>query len=117
MENKEKQEQERLKVVLTEDEIRITADMLAERIKRKEAKEDEKKDVIARYKNELDILESEIHLLASTVREKAEYRMVDIQTNCDYQRGTITVMRLDTGEIIRTRVMTAVERQMEFADK
>jgi hypothetical protein len=52
--------------------------------------------------------------LAEKVRSGYEHRNVDCLKSLDYRLGTVTITRLDTGEVMRERPMDAEERQMSL---
>jgi len=44
-------------------------------------------------------------------RNGVEYREVEVEEQRDYRLGEVTTIRLDTGEVFRTRPMSPAERQ------
>jgi hypothetical protein len=74
----------------------------------------ERKRVAADFKERIEVHDAEIDRLAEIVREKAEPRPVECKNVRDQERGVIEVTRLDTGEIVESRVMSEQERQVRM---
>jgi len=105
-----------LPVLLTDRELLDRGEALAlERFARNHCDAD-RKAAAAGFKEQLEVFEAEIDRLAGIVREKAEPRPVECKNVRDLDRGVIEVTRLDTGEIVESRVMTEQERQVRMFD-
>jgi len=102
---------ETCKYQFTEAELRELADNLARKLEEKSRTEEEKKEVAAQFSAKIKTLANETNLLAVNVRNRWEYRSIECDVIYDYKKGEVKYVRLDSGEIHRTRVMTAAERQ------
>lgn len=100
-----------LPVLLTDRELLDRGESLAlERFARNHC-DAQRKAAAAGFKEQLEVFEAEIDRLAGIVREKAEPRPVECRNVRDVARGVVEVMRIDTAEIVESRVMTDLERQ------
>jgi uncharacterized FlaG/YvyC family protein len=96
---------------LTRDEKLRKADQMAQHFKTRAEKEVEAKSIAEGYKRELKTLDHEIADRAEEVRTGVEYRNVDCAERARYRDNQVDVIRLDTGEVVRSRPMTITERQ------
>lgn len=96
---------------LTDAELLVRADELSQSVQEITAEENRQVDVKAQMKARLTELDSRKTRLAITVGRKEEYRDVVCDCMGDYQAGTVTVYRRDTGEALDTRLMSEEERQ------
>ena len=60
----------------------------------------------------VDELEAKIGELSHVVATREEERLIEVETKADDTTGKVCIIRLDTGEVIRERNMTAEERQI-----
>lgn len=105
-----------LPVKLTVPELVERGYMLADEQTKKRSIESAKKSANEDFKAKLETAEEEIARLTRIVHQKAEERPVKCREKRDYKRSVIEVIRLDTGEIVDSRVMTEAERQREIAE-
>ncbi len=103
---------EYLKCLLTEKEKTELSARIAKAISDKASIEARLKEVTASLKAEIAKCDAEIADAALQINTGSQYKNVDCQIERNYRLGTVTITRLDTGEIIRERPMTAEERQM-----
>lgn len=96
---------------LTDSELLTKADELSVVVQEVSAEEDRQTDVKAQMKAKLTELDARKTRLAITIGRKEEYRDVRCEVQADAQAGTVTVIRMDTGEALETRPMTEDERQ------
>lgn len=106
---------EMLKVPLTDAELLKFGDDLAQKQHYYTTLDNEKKDVAANYKAKCVSCEGEIVLLSNLLIQKYELRDIEVERRHNYDKGTITVVRMDTGEIVYGRSMTKAESQRELA--
>lgn len=66
------------------------------------------------FTNRIKCLKTEQGKLADEVRSGAELRDVECAEKPDWKQHIVTIVRCDTGEIVRTRPMTPSERQLRF---
>jgi len=109
---------QRLKCVLTEDEIKKAAKSLSACTDELKSLEEEKKAMSDNFKSQITACEAQQSLSSALVRDEYEYRRVDCNKILDYKNSTVQVVRTDTGEVIENRDMLADEKQktMEFGD-
>jgi hypothetical protein len=107
-----------LDVPLTLEELATYSDELARKIGEIHQAEALKADMAREFKGRIDELELRVANLAKYVRSKAEPRQVDCEWSLDLKRATATLMRLDSGEIVESRTLSAGElaeaRQVGF---
>ena len=105
---------EYLKCHLTEKEKTELSAKIAKAISDRTSAEAKLKEVSASIKAQIAQLDAEISEKALQINNGYEYRNVECRMDKDYRLGSVTITRLDTGEVIRERPMTAEERQMEL---
>ena len=105
---------EYLKCHLTEKEKTELSAKIAKAISDRSSAEAKLKEVSASIKAQIAQLDAEISEKALQINNGYEYRNVECRMDKDYRLGSVTITRLDTGEVIRERPMTAEERQMEL---
>lgn len=99
-----------LKVKLTQEEFVATASALgAEQAKLNEA-QSEKAQAMATFKARIQTHEDKLQELGEKVRTREETRAVECLEKPDERRFVVEVYRMDTGELVETRPMTAAER-------
>lgn len=107
---------ETLPVRLTKSELLERGNSLALAREHYTRQRGEAKAAAAVAKADLEEIEGEVDRLAGIVRAKAEPRPVETRVVRDYERGVVDTVRLDTGELVRTRAMTEQERQIRIFD-
>lgn len=78
------------------------------------AMSERKKSVMAELNADLKIAEAKETKLANIVATRSERRDVTVEVKYDYELGSVTKTRTDTGEIVSEREMTDNERQAEL---
>jgi hypothetical protein len=73
--------------------------------------EDELAAVKSQYKSRIDAAVAERNRISSIINSGVEYRKVDCRITKDFRAGTITIIRMDSHEVVRTRTMGIEERQ------
>lgn len=99
---------------LTREEVAAYAEDLAQQIDREAKTTSEFDSVKKTWKNKLDDIKREILSTSTKVREHKEMRLVKCEKVLDFDAGEVREVRLDTGEIIGSRPMSATERQKEL---
>lgn len=107
--------EEKLRVDLTEDEVREHADRMATRMEDLELLTDEFNTVKRDYKSRLEIIELEVRQHAQKVRNRWELRPVECEVVRDFKAGVVRIVRTDTGEIAYERRMSNEDRQQNLA--
>lgn len=101
---------ELLPVQLTDDEVRERGRELAQRIQARAAEAAEQKRLKEAMKEALMRLDEQIADLSHRVKSGIEERFVDVQDRL--VDGRVETIRMDTGEVLRTRTATDAERQI-----
>jgi hypothetical protein len=105
-------EEKSLKCILTRSEIRAAGERMARAEGEKRENEATLKSVVASYKAKIDEAAAIIGGEAEKIRAGYEFREVEVQVIHNYETGKVNKYRIDTGEEIESRAMTAGERQM-----
>lgn len=111
---KERSIKMRLKHQLTTEEKRELAESMADNQAKLEELEDEKKAVASDYKSRIETVQGEIRRESNTYRQGWELRDIQCSEIQDFDKGIVTVVRLDTGEEVKVRPMTHDERTLEL---
>jgi len=104
--------QQRLPVLLTEQELLGVGDRAAHLSKEAHEAEEARKEADATAKATVKRLQNEADALLATVRDKREYRLVPCERRFDFRLGKVTEIRVDTGEQLEERPMRDDERQL-----
>lgn len=108
----------KLPVKLDDDELLERGRMLVENMRKTATAEAERKAENDRRKGDIELLEGVTSKISIAISTGTEDRDVECEQRKDYTHGTVTIVRMDTGELVDQRVMTADERQEKmFADK
>lgn len=102
---------------MTDAERLEFADDLAEANKMVEQNQLAKKSMMKQMQAEIDQSVAHQQKLNNIVASKVEYRETDVEVKFDYEKGTITQIRKDTGEVILDRKMTQKEKQTDLLDE
>jgi hypothetical protein len=111
------QHSETLKCVLDNEELLRTGSELARALDESTALESELQSIKDSFKGKITTVDAKVSSLKAIVRDKCDYRKVDCEEIFDNDAGIVTKTRLDTGEIIDKRKMTAKERQSKMFDE
>jgi hypothetical protein len=106
--------QQRLPVMLTEQELLGVGDRAAHLSKEAHEAEEARKEADATAKATVKRLQNEADALLATVRDKREYRLVSCERRYEYKTGRVVETRVDTGEQLSERPMRDDERQTEL---
>lgn len=103
-----------LKCELTEAEKAELASKMAEHQADLEHLEDEKKAVTKDFASRIELVQGTIRRESGTYRQGWEMRDVECVEITDKRAGTLTVVRQDTGEIVKIRPLTQEERELKL---
>ncbi|MFW6087678.1 MAG: hypothetical protein ACODAG_10775 [Myxococcota bacterium] len=103
-----------LPVKLTEEQVADAAREMAEVAKQIDDLEQRKKELLAEMRTEMADLQGHLSGIAKKVRQGAVEDAVPCVQGLDYSEQHMITVRLDTGEVIERRPLTAEERQGEF---
>jgi hypothetical protein len=107
---------ERLRVQLTAEEFEAKAQEHSRLRFAIQEVEELKKSHMQQFGAQLKKLSVEAGRLAYDVSQKTEERELECAQRPDYAKRLVAIIRPDTGEIVRTRPMTAEERQTHWDD-
>jgi hypothetical protein len=102
---------------LTDRELMARGKDVAEEAARKRQVELQAKDSSAEYKAQIARHETAIDDLLKQIRSGEQFRDTTVELIRDYKRKCVTQTRMDTGELIDTRAMSAAELQMSLPAK
>lgn len=102
---------ETLKVQLTDEDYKTLAIKIGQASTEISRAEDELAAVKSQFKSRIDAAVAKRNQYASIINAGCEYKPVDCHLIKNYQENTVTLVRLDTQEVVRVRAMTADERQ------
>lgn len=105
-----------LPCALNDDELRVRGEELGKLVDQRLAKEDEKKEVAKRLKEELDALSDKIVKAATVIRTKKEDRPVEVVERPNLAKRMIEHYRTDLQELVSSRPMSPSE-VVEFEQK
>ena len=100
-----------LPVKLTDAEMIVKGQELAELENELRSLEDKKRETSKEFSGQLEAMRKKIADTAHEINTKQEFRDVEVETVRDEKELTIMVVRLDTGEIVSKRLMSNAERQ------
>lgn len=103
------------KVPLTEPEILEAAGRIGRQTQLLAEARERKKEVTAQLTADVEVHRTEVDRLGTLLANGYEYRPVECALSADFARAEIKITRMDTGEIVEQRPMTAEERQRELA--
>ncbi len=102
---------EYLRYTFTEDEKKGLSGDLVNCIRKKTGLENELKTIGQQYKADIQAQESSIQSLTNKLDAGYEMRTVDCEWRYVFELGQKNLWRLDTGELIRTDIITQDETQ------
>ncbi len=109
-------EQERvkeyLKCTLTEAELRAQAEKMAQNLSQIAQYEADLKSIKKQIESDIARCQADLGSAVEKFRSGFEMRNVDCEVKKDFDTNTVRSYRLDTGEMIRERALTAEERQL-----
>jgi hypothetical protein len=103
-----------LPVKLTNDELLIRSNELAEQVQELAAIEYRKKLANNAFKEEIEKTEESVGQLARIVKDREEYRDVEVREVKNMERLTMDTVRLDTGEVVSYRDLKGHERNLDL---
>ncbi len=109
----EKSEEQRLlKCLLTEKEKLQAGSEMTDAYQALEGLNNEFETVKQEFKGKIGGQESAITRLSALIRAGYEHRQVKCSVEKDFGMGTVTVIRLDSGDTVEARPMSNMEAQM-----
>lgn len=106
---------EYVKVVFTDAEVADFARGLAQANRKRSSIEQQKKEVDTQLKAEIEAENTNIKRLSDHISNGHEYRNVECRVDLDTpEDGKRSIVRLDTGEVVKVQPMTDMDRQMRL---
>ena len=103
-----------LRCKLTDEELLERGQALARALEQRQKREADGKAFAANVKSDIEQYKKEGLRLTSHIAEKSEWRKVECDEVHDFEAGTVSVVRLDTGEVVSERRMWDEERQEDL---
>lgn len=100
-----------LQCSLTAKEIYEAGKSLSDALKRVRELENRLDSVKQQIKGEMTTAEGDVAKYSGLVSSEKEHRMVDVEVRFDFKANKKEVVRIDTGELIKTDTITDEERQ------
>ena len=101
-----------LRYDFTEAEKKEIAQNMADAVSERDLATDELKSVKKQYDSRISVSEEAIKSNAEKLRSGYETRKIDCTVDKNFDTNEVVVTRVDTGEIVERRTMSAEERQM-----
>lgn len=105
---------QKLRVSLTDAEKMEAGRQLADLQARGEELTADMKSAVKRMKVDIDSVTAQMMSRGELLRTGYELRSVDCELAYDYDRGTVTEIRLDTGEVVSTRGLYPSEQEQKL---
>jgi len=100
-----------LPVPLTEEELAAYRDVLAEAAIAEQELLDTKAEISKDYNEQIKAERVVIADKASCIKSRSQQRWVECEEHHDFKTFVVSIVRMDSGEIISTRPMSEGERQ------
>jgi transposase len=110
----EKKSTRSLRCELTKEELLECGKELADAKQQIDILDGELQQVKEQYKSRRTALEGKLNYAAQVIATGHEIRKVDCLTTHNYDNGRVTIVRLDTDELIEDRAMNEDERQRKL---
>ena len=107
-----------LKYSFSEAEIKELAKKLAYETRTLEELEDQKKSVVSDFSNKITRVKASLSGLANNINNGYDFRNIDCEVLLNSpEAGQKSIVRLDTGEIVRVEDMTQNEKQEKLFEE
>lgn len=106
-----------LKCLLSDDDLQVRREQLLSDLDKEEALVEERKDANKDFAKRAKLLGEAVSKHRSVLRQGYEMREVEVEHRRDERAGLIRTVRLDTGEEVSHRAMTALEKQGDLFDE
>lgn len=101
-----------LKYEFSEDELKEFAKKLAYETRELMENEETKKSVMSDFKSKIESSKEKISKLSNLINNGYEYRNIDCEVQLNSpEDGQKTIIRKDTGEVVKSLSMTEEEKQ------
>lgn len=103
-----------LSVKLNETELALRGKELAEAMTKRDGLDDAKKCFLDQWKDDVAEADTRVTELRGVCMSGQEYRPIECKLVKDFSRGVREIVRIDTGAVIESKVMTTEERQVSL---
>jgi len=103
-----------LKYVFNDADMIELAHGMARALSEQHEAEDELKAISTQIKSKIALHSGAANSASTKISTGHEYRNVECEVTKNYTTGLVTTRRLDSGEVVDTRLMTTEERQAEL---
>lgn len=103
-----------IKHEFAEDEKKEIAIEMAQKVANLQQAEDDKKAVMSDYKSQIDGIQAGINSAATKLNNSYEMRTIKCEKTPDWKSKVWKYVRVDTGEMIKEKAMTADDLQMKL---
>jgi hypothetical protein len=103
---------EYLKCMLTQAQLKEQAEKMADNLSQIAQYEADLKSIKRQIEADIAKCQSELTSAHERYRSRFEMKNVDCEVRKNFETNTVTVIRTDTGEVVRERALTAEERQL-----
>ena len=117
MEDKTSKVTKHLKHEFSEAELKGLGDSMALAVGEQEEAETALKSMKSQIDSRIKIAQANIALCAGKIRTGYEIRPIECSLNRDFEKGTVTIQRDDTYEMVEHRAMSAEEKQKEMFEE
>ena len=100
---------------LTDAELIERADQLIDCAKRSEELDWALERVKKQTKESQEGIKAQTRELREEIISRSAWRLVEVKEELDWDKNIATLYRLDTGEVVETRAITAQERQAKLS--
>ncbi len=100
-----------LQVPLTSDEVRSRGEQLADAVCERSVILERQKAEKERMRDELEAIDGRIRRLAAVVSDGVEERSVPVEVRVNLVLGLLEEIRIDTGEIVKSRAATEEDKR------
>jgi hypothetical protein len=100
-----------LKVPLTDQQKCVLSDEIAQAIEEMREAQSELKFISSEINGRIKAADAKVQTMANKIRSGYEIKEMKCLQMLDFSNGTVSVRRLDTGELVSERAMTVEERQ------
>jgi hypothetical protein len=107
----------RLSVKLDDDELLERGKQLVANMRKVAIAEEERKSEDKKRKGDIALLEGVTARLAGAISQGQEEREVECEIRKDYATNNVTVIRMDTGEVVENTPMDAADRQEQMFEQ
>lgn len=103
-----------IKYFFSEEEKQNIAIDMAQKVAELQQTEDNKKAIMSDYKSQIDGIQANVNLAATKLNNGYEMRTIKCEMVPNWEGKVWEFIRVDTGEIAKTKKMTSDDLQMQI---